>query len=605
MTLPDENLVVCGDEEHWLLAGKSTAHVAIKRGMPNITILIHGVNDVGEAFAKQEQGLCAGLNSRLCRDDIRPGDWALPPQKKGEQYTSEEISPDPDKVYFQRKADAGTSPIVPFYWGFREETTKADTSQRHGEYLDRFGNRIDKRFGKNGGPFANATTNIPDMFGPGFKRNRVIKIADPKDGTHPLLSAPPRTYMVLAAQRLAALLRIIRKKSPNEPINIVAHSQGCFVTLLAHAILAKGGDGVKADTIVLNNPPYSLEEPLIEQFQTGGEQQTAYAREETLRRIIADYITASPATQPAFSDLKKLGDGVVGRKWEPSTRKERDNRGKVYLYFSPDDGTVGLPNIQGIGWWGVHETMRVNLGKGFFQRLFASPTGSNPSAPEVGSEPIKFKLSFKWNVGLTAPRARTINGEALENLFKPDLGPSTLPHGPIDAAIATTNTYNKKGKEGILETESPADAQARWLNTIGSNSYHSGIVSNPVHSEKATAYDISIGVSEILKDNDQRWIQFLRAAADWRSNWGGSKNAVTSDQVDPSFPPVSPELIAMLDTEVGANEREIIRANFDYHGIGGKHPGVLPEVTTDCHVNSLTPHVVSQTINKVVTEQTK
>ena len=599
----NDNLVVRGNESQWLLPSKSIAHVAIKRALPNITIVIHGVNDVGEAFPNQERGLCEGLNDRLFRDDICPGEWALPPEKKSGTYTAADVSPDPDKVYFQRKPDAGTSPVIPFYWGFREEAAKADTSQRHGEYLDRFGNRIDKRFGKNGGPFANATTNIPDMFGPGFRRNRSIKIADPNDGTHPLLSAPPRTYMVLAAQRLANLLRIIRKKSPNEPINIVAHSQGCFVTLLAHAMLAKGGDGVKADTIVLNNPPYSLDEPFVETFQTGYEQQTSYAREETLRRIVADYITAAPATVPAFAELKKLGDGVVGREWAPDARKERDNRGKLYLYFSPDDGTVGLPNILGIGWWGVYEAMRVKLGKGFYQRLFASPTGANPDVPEVGSDPFECKLHFKRNVTPTAPRKRTVNAEALVVPFRPDLGPATLSHGAIDAAIATTNTYEKKGQEGILSSESPAAAQARWLNGNGSNSYHSGIVSNPVHSRKATAYDISIGVSEILKDNDQKWIRFLRAAADWRSSWCASASDPTSEKADPSSPPVSPELVAMLESEISATARDVILANYDYHATGGKHPGVLPDMTLACNVQSLAPHIVSQTVNQVIAAQ--
>ena len=76
------NLVVPESEEQWLLPSKSEVHVPIKRCMPCLTILVHGVNDVGEAFATQEQGLCAGLNARLCREDILPGEWALPPVKK-------------------------------------------------------------------------------------------------------------------------------------------------------------------------------------------------------------------------------------------------------------------------------------------------------------------------------------------------------------------------------------------------------------------------------------------------------------------------------------------------------------------------------------------
>lgn len=597
MSGQQENLVVPGNEEQWLLTSKSVAPVAIKRGMPCITILVHGVNDVGEAFANQEMGLCAGLNTRLDRTDIASGEWALPPQKEG-KFEASEVVADPDKEYFQRKPDGGRSSVIPFYWGFREEKDKADTRGRHGQFTDRFGNRIDKRYGKNGGPFANATTNIPDMFGPGFDRNWSIKLADPKEGTHPLLSAPPRTYMVLAAQRLAALITIIRKNSPDEPVNIIAHSQGCLVTLLAHAMLAKDGKGHKADTVILNNPPYSLEEPFIEKFQAGSEQQTGYAREETLRQIIAEYITTAPASKPSFSEIRSAGDGVVGPSWSANAKKERDNRGKLFLYFSPDDGTVGLPNIQGIGWWGVYDGMLKKLGGRFYQRLFASPIGSNPTAPMVGTGPHQITLGFGWNAGVTAPRSRTVNAEALEVPFIPDFGEKVLRNGPIDAAIAVTNRYRKKGQEGILPEESPAQAQARWLNAVGENSFHSSIVSNPDHSAKATAYDVCIGVSEIMKDNNGTLMRFLRAVADWRTNWLGKGN--TKERDNPAFPPPPKEVVAILDNtdKVDEREREIVLGCYHYYSIDGKAPGVLPQFTIACKISTLAPFVVSQTVKE-------
>jgi pimeloyl-ACP methyl ester carboxylesterase len=594
-----DNLVVPGSEEQILLTSKSTAAIPIKRNMPCITILVHGVNDVGEAFAKQEAGLCAGLNTRLDRKDILAGDWALPPEM--DKYSEKDVLADPDKVYFQRKPDQGTSSVIPFYWGFREEEDQADTKQPHKEYLDRYGNRIDKRFGKNGGPFANATTNIPDMFGEGFRRNWAIRRADPEDGTHPLMSAPPRTYMVLAAQRLAALLRIIRKKSPNEPVNIIAHSQGCFVTLLAHAMLGKEGGGIKADTVVLNNPPYSLEEPFIETFQTGSEQQTSHAREETLRKIVADFMTTAPATVPAFASLKTEGEGVVGRLWEASAKKERDNRGKVFLYFSPDDATVGLPNIQGIGWWGVYEGMRQKLGGGFYQRMFASPLGKNADAPPVGSAPYEYKIHFKWNVGHTFGRKRHINAEPLHVTFVPEMGAAKLQNGAIDAAIGATSPYDKKGQEGMLANETAEQAKARWMNLNGDNSYHSSIVSNAMHTEKSTAYDVCIGVSEILKTNDVKWITFLRAAADWRTNWHGLPNRKALD--DPAFPPPAPEIVAMLKGEIEPVNSAIINGNYHYHAIAGDHPGKLPGFTTACTVATLDPFVISETTMERYAEQ--
>lgn len=592
MNEPDD-LVVPGNGEHNTLTSMSTAPLPIKRSMPCITILVHGVNDVGEAFYKQETGLCAGLNTRLGRTDIQPGTWVVPEPKAAGSYVDKDVLADPDKVYFQRKPDEGTSSVIPFYWGFREEKEHADTEQPHKEYVDRHGNRIDKRFAKNGGPFANATTNIPDMFGEGFRRNWAIRRADPDDGTHPLLDAPDRTYMILAAQRLAALLRIIRKKSPNEPVNIIAHSQGCFVTLLAHAMLGKEGAGIKADTVVLNNPPYSLEEPFIETFQTGGEQQTGAAREETLRKIVADFMTTSPATVPAFATLKTEGEGVVGRTWEPAARFERDNRGKLFLYFSPDDATVGLPNIQGIGWWGVYEDMRVKLGSRFFQRMFTAPDGKNKDARQIGVAPYEFKIHFKWNVGHTFGRKRMINGEQLNVPFRAEMGPARLENGPIDAAIGATSPYKKKGQEGMLPGDTAEQAKARWMNRDGENSYHSSIVSNSTHTEKATAYDVCIGISEILKTNNVKWINFLRAVADWRTNWRGSTDEKEADEA--SFPPPAPEILAMLDGEIDARNREVIDGNFHYHAIGGKHPGKLPDFTLNCSVASLSPFVVSET----------
>ena len=593
-----KNLVMPGYGEVPTLPSKGVSSLPIRGAMPGLVILVHGVNDVGEAFPYQERGLCEGLNARLFRKDLAPGEWALPPVKEKGAYTAADVHPDPDKVYFQRKPDQGTSPVIPFYWGYRANAETTDTTQRHGEYIDASGNRVDKRFGKNGGPFANATTNIPDMFGPGFNRNWIIRRIDPEDGTHPLMPAPERTYMVLAAQRLAALLRIIRTRSPKEPVNIVAHSQGCFVTLLAHAMLAKEGNpAMKADTVILNNPPYSLDEPFFETFQTGARQQTEHARAETLRKIIADYITASPATQPAFADTQKLGS--VGKDWRHDQRKERDNRGKLYLYFSPDDGTVGLPNIQGIGWWGVNDKALKGLGSRFFQRMFASPDGANPQAPPIGAAPASYRLSFKWNILGTWPRTRMINGEELATPFTPQFGPAMLSNGPIDAAIAVTNPYDKKGQEGIRLNETREQAQARWLNTDGKNSFHSSIVSNSNHSKMATAYDLSIGSSDIVNGEINDLIKFLRAVADWRTNWdlnGGSNDS--DDSQDASFPPPSLEVMAILKGIAGSKNYEIIEGNFNYYALSGLRPSELPEFTKGCLAKSLEPYVISETVKE-------
>lgn len=47
-----------------------TRNVGVPRPMPGIIILIHGVNDVGEAYQNQEKGILAGLGKRLNRQDF-------------------------------------------------------------------------------------------------------------------------------------------------------------------------------------------------------------------------------------------------------------------------------------------------------------------------------------------------------------------------------------------------------------------------------------------------------------------------------------------------------------------------------------------------------
>ena len=49
--------------------------VPVKYSMPCIVILVHGVNDVGEAYQNQEQGIIAGLNERMGRTDMYPHEW--------------------------------------------------------------------------------------------------------------------------------------------------------------------------------------------------------------------------------------------------------------------------------------------------------------------------------------------------------------------------------------------------------------------------------------------------------------------------------------------------------------------------------------------------
>src|SRR5205823_15107419 len=104
-------------------------------------IVVHGVNDVGTGFNEVEEGLCAGLEQRLSRR-FKPAKYSLPNDK-------DKVVDDPDAVYFKRKVTTDTdSPVIPFYWGFRELGNQTKTV--NGQKTDRYGTRLDKDLSKGG-----------------------------------------------------------------------------------------------------------------------------------------------------------------------------------------------------------------------------------------------------------------------------------------------------------------------------------------------------------------------------------------------------------------------------------------------------------------------
>ena len=346
-----------GNRSSTVLQHKRAGNKVIEhpRDKPGNIIIVHGVNDVGTGYQEVEEGLCAGLEERLSRR-FKPAAYSMPSDKN-------KLIDDPDAVYFKRRIAADTdSPVIPFYWGFRE--LKENTRTVNGQKVDRYGNRLDKDLSKGGGPFGNATSTLPDMWNRG-----VGAPADPTgDRLRPLLNGPGRMYMVLAARRLAALIAMIRDYAPDETVTIVAHSQGCLLSLLAQAFLMEQGERT-ADTLILTHPPYSLVDDVDYKadginFFSGGDDalmkglyerisglQSLHARLQTLVNIVKG-IAQAKATAPAFASFGEGTDGgMVEARWTPGA--DRDNRGKVYLYFCPEDMTVALENMVGIGWQGV------------------------------------------------------------------------------------------------------------------------------------------------------------------------------------------------------------------------------------------------------------
>jgi hypothetical protein len=353
--------------QHKRVADKVVEH---PREKPGNVIIMHGVNDVGTSFGDVEAGLCEGLEKRLSRH-FKPAAYEMPTDKN-------KVDDDPDATYFKRKeAQAFDSPVIPFYWGFREVGNKTKTV--NGQQTDRFGNRLDKDLSKGGGPFGNATCSLPDMWNRGVGAPKDI-MSDP---LRPLRDGPGRMYMVLAARRLAALISMIRDYEPNDTVSIVAHSQGCLVSLLAQAFLMEQGERT-ADTLILVHPPYGLEDDpsmvvdLVNLFAGGRDaamethyekiagRQSLHGRLQTLVNIVQGVLKAKADT-PSFSSIDEAScGGMVEGRWKPDS--DRDNRGKVYLYFSPEDMTVALANMRGIGWQGVPDYIAGSQGEYYVVR---------------------------------------------------------------------------------------------------------------------------------------------------------------------------------------------------------------------------------------------
>jgi|GEM_PF-117090 len=431
------------------------------RPMPCIVILIHGVNDIGEAYQNQEEGIIKGLKKRLERSDLSAHEW--------NNYLAIH-----NKNAHKNSWAPGRSPVIPFYWGYKpvthddyvadqqryrkevddlNEEQKGEAKIPYDTYQendpkkmanlgndghnrvkfqnDSFKNALDTQFAKNGGTFANATTNIPDMLGPG-SGGAVIAAAgfatlymNGGDYTHPIYANPHRIYQFFAAQRLADLILQIRNNQPtsDDVINIVAHSQGTIITMLANMLVKQAGQK-PANCAIFNHSPYSLENRFSENLQEG-HHQTDEARQNTFKnfcKLMAVQYKGGQHTEDeikAFEDIYLL-ESADRNKWHSDQRFSRNNNGKVYNYFCPVDGTVSLKNIQGFGWRGIPQSIAKEI-PNLYQRVFYQH-GVIGKAPD--GAPFVLPMANKGDFITSKMTCATycycdviINGEALPETF--------------------------------------------------------------------------------------------------------------------------------------------------------------------------------------------
>jgi pimeloyl-ACP methyl ester carboxylesterase len=401
MPLPNEqDCIVVSKASTYTNFSRSTFDMVMQRPLPGIIIFVHGVNSDGEWYEQAEQGLCAGLNDRLARNDEQllhkgPAAGQLSAAKYASELTDDGfLNPQLNANNFFNESGS-FSPVIRFRWGYKAS----------GAELQMFGDSIylneENYWG--GGPFANGCTALPDLWNLGLSENLFlwmqVEHMNPVNDRQ-VYSCPPRGYYVLAAYRLAKLVESIRKQQADVPITIVCHSQGNMIAMAAAFLgdrmpAASDAWGVSgpcvADNYVLCNPPYSLVESNLAENWTA--QHLADADGRTGRQTHA----ARVATLAAFFDIirgrkelnsrqtaERIDDRMASKSRAFSAQDDREKYGlngstygRATLYCNPHDQVISSATVQGIGWRGLSDRNRFSeiaatRAEGVFtQRVFA------------------------------------------------------------------------------------------------------------------------------------------------------------------------------------------------------------------------------------------
>lgn len=407
-----------------------THTVGVPHLMPGVIIFVHGVNSEGEWYNDASIEFAKGLSKRLGRDDLQ-------------QLLSDQASSVDGRkpTRYRREDDARRrpqSPIIPFWWGYKAQDSARKIVKGTNQlgttpaWTDEYGNplRTDGAWG--GGPFQNGGASLTSFWLPkGFRKDILGGVIDvntinPVIG-RTLCDCPPRLYYAHAARRLANLVKDIRKNLPNEPINIVSHSQGTIIALCSLFFLNDDERG--PDTVILNSSPYRFDTQITD-YASAANGWDSVQSESALMQTFASAagIVAKAAThnypappQPkaectvehrpchAYDDViyvhkptdapqweaeigAKVEDpngprGQDGKPWWSDAKFARsDTRGKLMVNFNPGDRVIGVSAVSGMGWRGIPPKYMGQVGGNVLQRLFARGTNAEHNPP-VGSKP--------------------------------------------------------------------------------------------------------------------------------------------------------------------------------------------------------------------------
>lgn len=528
--------------------------------MPGIIIFVHGVNSDGEWYGAAEKHILAGLNKRLGRDDLMPREFDL-------------------DLARPKLESSDRSPILHFFWGYRakegeEKKWKVPLRYKNRKSAWDINNEPIPPLHWGGGAFQNGCNNLPLLWSDeGFKR-RIWAAFIPVDvqGMNPevdrqLQDAPPRNYYAHAAGRLADLVRKVRGKYEADTITLIGHSQGTQIVLGALALLEAAN---QPDAVMLMNGPYALESKVTDTLAQGNRAPTEKARKKTFENIIKRFQSGHRALTDDL--LAKLRVGVTsgGKLWTPKAPGERDNTGRLYIYFNPHDRVMGSTALQSIGWQGVPDNLLDQFKGTLYQRMLArtTPCGAEPGKAYLWPRDLDGSLKPFWNKmkktkGLirtdlwTTPdkdRQVTINAEAvpepieakeLVNFDEPSEGQPKWED--TEDYPFFRDIYDREERHEVSPA-TPRQPARRRLETqdeleqrIGSYvpepTDHSTLPQRKEFLSRVVAYDLPIGFCQ--SHQDKPFWQELNRLADWRD---GDSYFKTGEL---SIPPM-PDLI---DTE--------------------------------------------------------
>lgn len=548
------------------------AEAQIPPHLPGVIIFVHGVNSEGEWYDAAEMALCEGLNERLGLSEhdenkLRPNEYLDQSPETGEMH---ERRIDPN-------ARPGRSPVVRFYWGYREPAL----AEKQGRYVIPLRNLAGIDFTKRsendrgpwfwgGGPFQNGTNNLQQMWsGKGFSRHLFGVVNLQLLNTEPerqLQDAPARDYYPHAAQRLANLIDKIRARYPHDTITVMSHSQGTMIAMAAAGLCSTRAP----DALFLMNSPFALDDKITDFATSGNDRPTAAAREKTFRNIANRIRADRRMLDDRLKGLLQVGKTPDGKPWRPDAQlteelAERDNHGRLYVYFSPHDRVMGMSALESIGWQGVSSRLLEELGDTVKQRMLArlTPCGDTPGIKRFGTLPDMkggdladpkspkefwdgnrgpiFNSIKVWTVPATGQtvsiNAETVpqplTAEETKNFDVSVTDGSVLPLGarepgsgvyldrgyPYFESIYEPEKYKDRGEDiyngnqRIRTKETHAEVR-EWLKDYKPEPPdHSTLPLNSEFMKRVAAYDLPVGFCEAF--DDRKFWRDLMLDADW------------------------------------------------------------------------------------------